>query len=243
MFIKFSIVWNVMKENNKIIKTLIPPEFKNIRFFSFLLLMITAIFILLMFPVSEYRGYIDPFYSPTILIIPIIALFRLTCYGFRKSYNRHLFKHPQSCIISRQNDNQNYYTGETSLLFRIENLHRYFMYFSLLILPFFYYDLYLSFVFNLSILRLGSIFLLIDTILLTLYIFSCHSIRNLIGGNKDCFSCLKFSQKRKKIFDLQSFLNSNHEFFAWSSLVFIIFVDLYIRAMIAFHFDIILLHI
>lgn len=232
-----------MQEKNNAVKVVIPPEFSDARFFSFLLLMGLAFIALLVFRVPEYRGYIDPFYSPTILIIPIIALFRLTCYGFRKSYNRHLFKHPQSCIISKQSNKQNYYTGETSLLFRIENLHRYFMYFSLLILPFFYYDLYLSLVFNLSILRLGSIFLLIDTILLTLYIFSCHSIRNLIGGNKDCFSCLKFSQKRKKLFDLQSFLNSNHEFFAWSSLVFIIFVDLYIRAMIAFHFDIILLHI
>jgi len=227
------------------IKLLIPPEFLefNLRLYSFIFLMVLALIALLLFPISKYKGYIDPFYSPTVLIIPIIALFRLTCYAFRKGYNRHLFKHPQSCIISKQNDFSRNYSGETSLLFRIENLHRYFMYFSLLILPFFYYDIYISFVYNISIIRLGSLFLLIDAIILTLYVFSCHSVRNLIGGNKNCFSCLNFSVKRKRIFDIQSFLNSHHEFFAWLSLSFIIFLDLYLRALTAFHFNIILLHL
>lgn len=225
-------------------KGILPPEFKerNLRFYSFIFLIIMALIGLAMFPVSEYKGYIDPFYSPTILILPAIALFRLTCYAFRKSYNKHLFKHPQSCIIKTGTDFKRSYSGETSFLFRFENLHRYFMYFSVLILPFFYYDAYISFIYNISLLRLGSILLLADAVILSLYVFSCHSVRNLIGGNKDCFQCLKFSIKRKKIFDFQSFLNEHHEFFAWFSLAFIIFIDLFIRFIAAFHIDIILMH-
>ena len=232
-----------MKKTSNIIKAMFPPEFRSIRFFSFLFLMALAFVALLIFRIPKYKGYIDPFYSPTILILPAIALFRLTCYAFRKSYNRHVFTHPMACIVSSSNDLNKNYTGESSYVFRIENLHRYFMYFSVLILPFFYYDAYVSFAYNLSLIRLGSILLLADAIILSLYVFSCHSVRNLIGGNKDCFSCMKFSISRKKIFDLQSFLNEHHEFFAWFSLAFIIFIDLFIRAMIAFHFDIILLHI
>ncbi|MCL4381317.1 succinate dehydrogenase [Candidatus Marsarchaeota archaeon] len=232
-----------MHENNNAVKVAIPPEFSGARFFSFLLLIGLAFIALIVFRVPEYRGYIDPFYSPTILILPAIALFRLTCYAFRKSYNRHVFTHPLACMVSPNNDLNRNYTGESSHVFRTENLHRYFMYFSVLVLPFFYYDAYISFAYNLSLIRLGSILLLADAVILSLYVFSCHSVRNIIGGNKDCFNCMKFSIKRKQIFDLQSFLNEHHEFFAWFSLAFIVFIDLFIRAMAAFHFDVVLLHL
>ena len=35
----------------------------------------------------------------------------------------------------------------------------------------------------------GTLVILANTTALTLYSFSCHSARHLIGGNLDCFSC------------------------------------------------------
>ena len=31
--------------------------------------------------------------------------------------------------------------------------------------------------------------MLVNVILLTIYTFSCHSLRHLVGGKLDCFSC------------------------------------------------------
>ncbi|MDG7002726.1 MAG: hypothetical protein JRN56_02355, partial [Nitrososphaerota archaeon] len=83
-------------------KTLFPYEIfePNWRFWSFVGILVVGFWALLSFPVAEYAGYIDPFYSPTILIVPLPGLFRLTCYAYRKDYHRHLFRHPVACEVS-----------------------------------------------------------------------------------------------------------------------------------------------
>jgi hypothetical protein len=219
------------------VSNLLPGEFlePNIRLYSFIALMAVATLALLMFPVKEFKGYVDPFYSPTVIIIPLIGLFRLTCYAFRRYYNRHLFKHPAACPVHERSDaDSRAYTGETSTLFKAENLHRYFMYASLAVLPFFYYDLYLSLTYGgVFILRLGSILMVADVAVLTLYVFSCHSVRSLIGGRNDCFSCMSMPKQSKMAYDVQSRLNMHHELFAWLSLITIVAVDLFIRAVSA----------
>ncbi len=230
------------------ISRFIPGEFlePNWRLYSFIALIILGSLALLEFPVKPINGYIDPFYSPTVLIIPIIGLFRLTCYAFRKDYNRHMFKHPNACpVYERMESRSRNYTGETSMLFKLENYHRYFMYIALAILPFFYYDLYLALTFGGGfILRLGSLLMMLDVAALTLYVFSCHSVRSLIGGRSDCFSCMKAAQQRRRAYDLQSKLNAHHNLFAWLSLITIIAMDLYIRALAAgFPVDRILVHL
>ena len=98
-----------------------------------------------MFPLLQVNGYIDPFYSPTVLIVPLPGAFRLTCYAYRKDYHRHLFRHPLGCSNpNRTETHEQPYTGERSALFQVENLHRYFLYAGIAILPFFYYDFYHS---------------------------------------------------------------------------------------------------
>ncbi len=222
---------------NKAIKKYIPAEFLefNPRLYAFILIIAIAVIAFFIFPVKELNGYIDPFYSPTILVLPFVGLYRLTCYAYRKDYNKHIFKHPLACpVVESMDSKKREYSGETSAIFKIENMHRYFLYAAIIILPFFFYDVYTSlFYTGAFVLRLGSIILAINAVLLTLYVFSCHSLRSLIGGRTDCFSCLNGGTLRKKIYNKQSWLNAHHEELAWISLIFIIFVDLYLRGLAA----------
>lgn len=227
---------------------IIPKEFlePNLRLYSFIFLLAFSSAALLSFPVKEFKGYIDPFYSPTVLIIPLIGLFRLTCYAFRRYYNRHLFRHPLACpVYERVETETRRYTGETSMLFKLENYHRYFMYLAVAILPFFYYDLYTALSYGGGfLLRLGSAVMIVDVAALTLYVFSCHSVRSLVGGREDCFSCMSMAKQRKAVYDAQSALNKHHETLAWLSLITIILTDLFIRAVSAgIHLDFVILHI
>ncbi len=230
------------------ISRLIPSEFlePNLRLYSFIFLLVIASLAFYLFPVKELNGYIDPFYSPTLLVLPLVGLYRLTCYAYRKDYNRHVFKHPVACpVYERMDSSRRKYSGETSTVFKVENLHRYFLYGAIAILPFFYYDLAISLTYSGGlILRLGSIILAINTVLITLYVFSCHSLRSLIGGRKDCFSCMAGATGRKKVYDVQSVFNSHHEQIAWASLIFIVFTDLYLRALSSgIRIDYVLFHI
>jgi len=231
----------------KSLHNILPSEFiePNWRFYSFVFLIAFTIVMLLEFPVKPYHGIIDPFYSPTILVLPFVGLFRLTCYAYRKDYHRHIFKHPVSCALDNRGDSAlRDYTGETKF-FRVENLHRYFMYFGVAILPFFFYDFYLSITFGGGlIIRLASLILLANAIMVTLWVFSCHAVRHLTGGRMDCYGCRFAGKQKNSFFNLQSKFNSHHEALAWSSLILFVFVDLYIRALSAgIPLDVTLLHI
>ncbi len=225
-----------MKDDTKKAAHLIPPEFlePNWRLWSFVLLIMLGIAALLQFPLAPFQGYSDPFYSPTVLVLPLAGGFRITCYAFRRYYHRYIFNHPESCALNERGDAKGRgYSGETGF-FRIENLHRYFVYAAILILPFFFYDFWTSVTYTgIFTLRFGSLVLLADALLLTAYVFSCHSVRHLTGGNVDCYSCVFAPKQRRRWYGLQSYFNSHHEFLAWSSLVLIIFVDLYLRAVAA----------
>ena len=221
---------------------LLPVEFTelNWRFWSFVLILVLGIYLLGLFQSSvsgaiKNYGLTDPWYSPTVLVIPFVGLFRLTCYAYRKDYHRHLFDHPVACELNtRQDKFGRAYTGETRF-FRVENFHRYFMYIAVAILPFFFYDFYVSMTYTPGsiILSIGGIIILINAIAVTIYTFSCHSIRHLVGGRMDCFSCTTAHKSGGKVFRFQSIFNRHHEALAWTSLAMFVFVDLYIRAVAA----------
>lgn len=221
-------------------KYFFPYEFieANWRLWTFIAIIAAGSLALVQYPVSEVKGLIDPFYSPTVLIVPIPGLFRLTCYAYRKDYHRHLFHHPLGCqnpVRSEKSHSQKY-TGERNAIFQFENLHRYFLYAGIVLLPFFYYDFYRSLI-DYSpgslILTLGGLVILGNALALTAWTLSCHAFRHLIGGNIDCYSCVSSGATRKKVFDVQTWWNSHHEGLAWISLLTIIFADLYIRAVAA----------
>jgi hypothetical protein len=72
----------------------------------------------------------------------------------------------------------------------------------------------------------GTLVLLVNVILLGGYTFGCHSLRHLVGGRLNQLSKVPV---RKKLYDCVSCLNQRHMNFAWFSLVWVGFSDLYIR--------------
>jgi hypothetical protein len=164
--------------------------------------------------------------SPAILILWAPGGFRLTCYYYRKAYYRAFFLDPPACSVSER-PNKNY-KGERGLLI-FQNIHRYFMYLSLVFLVVLFLDFVHACIwpngFGLSV---GTLVLLSNVTLLGLYTFSCHSLRHLIGGKIDCYSCVAFGHSRHKLWKGVSTLNRKHMVFAWTSLFMVAFADFYI---------------
>jgi len=188
--------------------------------------------------------------SPALLILGGPLSFRATCYYYRKAYYRAFFWDPPACAVSEKPGN---YRGETRFPFILQNLHRYALYLALIFICFLWYDAIRAFSFpdswytitanfpaghegigSLSIshsfgIGVGSLIMLANVILLTLYTFSCHSLRHLIGGKLDCFSCVAAGGARHSTWKLSSYLNEHHMLFAWASLISVGLADFYIR--------------
>ncbi len=69
-----------------------------------------------------------------------------------------------------------------------------------------------------------------NVILLSLYTFSCHSLRHLVGGRLDCFSCTVSGGAGRKAWRWTTVLNERHMLFAWMSLFSVGLADLYVRS-------------
>jgi len=111
-----------------------------------------------------------------------------------------------------------------------QNLHRYAMYFGIIFIFLLSYDAVLAFFndgkFGVGV---GSIVLLINPILLGGYTFGCHSFRHLIGGKLDCYSCGLKAKVSHKSWKFVTVLNERHQFWAWTSLFWVGFADVYVR--------------
>jgi hypothetical protein len=190
--------------------------------------------------VEEGRHYLSPFYSPYLkpawlpgwlspaLLILIFPLgFRTTCYYYRKAYYRAFFADPVACAVGEPRRG---YSGEAKFPFILQNVHRYFLYAALLLLIVLWWDVIKAFTIHGAFgIGGGSIAILLSTLSLTLYTFSCHSLRHLIGGRLDCFSCAVAGGPRHRAWSWVSVLNGHHMGFAWWSLLFVCGADLYVR--------------
>ncbi|MDH3247268.1 MAG: hypothetical protein OEM26_21775 [Saprospiraceae bacterium] len=168
--------------------------------------------------------------SPSLLILAVPGIFRFTCYYYRKAYYRAFTGTPPACAVGAlQRKRKDGYRGETGLMV-VQNIHRITMYFAVTYIIVFFYDAYLSFFrggeFGVG---LGSILILGNPIFLACYTFGCHSIRHLVGGSRDCYSCSMVGNASHESWKLVSWLNRRHELFAWISLIWIVVADLYIR--------------
>ncbi len=177
---------------------------------------------------SWWPSWIPP--SPSLLILAIPGIFRFTCYYYRKAYYRAFTGTPPACAVGAlPRKRKEGYKGETGLMV-VQNIHRITMYFAVLYIIVFFYDAYLSFFrggeFGLG---LGSILLLGNPILLTCYTFGCHSIRHLVSGSRDCYSCGLSGNIAHKNGKIVGWLNRRHELFAWLSLIWIMIADYYVR--------------
>lgn len=191
----------------------------------------------------EVGPYLSPFYSPTIrpewlglpsfispaiFILAFPAGFRATCYYYRKAYYRAFFFDPPACAVGEGRGTG--YKGERSFPFVLQNLHRFFMYFAVLFWAILTYDAIIAFWHNGAFyLGVGSLVMIANVVLLGLYTFGCHSVRHLIGGKHDCFSCMVGGKTKHDAWRGVSWLNERHQLFAWLSLFSVGLTDLYIR--------------
>jgi hypothetical protein len=185
--------------------------------------------------------YLSPFYSPHVVIgaIPISPAFwvawvplgfRVSCYYYRKAYYRSFAWQPPSCAVS---DRPGGYQGETRFPFVFNNFHRYFLYITLVVLGFLWFDALSAFDFTGHFgIGVGSIIMLANVSLLTGYTFGCHALRNLVGGGVNCFSCSLADKCKHGGWRIVSFLNGRHPTWAWFSMISVAITDIYIRLLI-----------
>jgi hypothetical protein len=164
-----------------------------------------------------------------ILIFPILAGFRASCYYYRKAGYRSFLMSPPACAVTEPAKK---YNGETRFPLVLQNLHRYFFVLASVLLLINTYDAVLAFLparggFGIG---LGSLILLVNVTMLWLYSLSCHSCRHIFGGRLKHFS----KHPVQYWFWTQlSKLNGRHMQFAWTSLITVMLTDFYIMAVSA----------
>jgi hypothetical protein len=167
--------------------------------------------------------------SPSIYIVIFPLSFRLTCYYYRLAYYRAFFWDPPACAVQEPAARKRY-TGERAFPFILQNLHRFALYAALVFIVILSADVIRGFIFDGRFgIGLGSLILLVNVLLIALYTFSCHSLRHLVGGQVNCYSCTLASRTRYGVWKQLSFLNERHALFAWASLIFVSVTDFYIR--------------
>jgi hypothetical protein len=162
--------------------------------------------------------------SPALLVLWVPGGFRLTCYYYRKAYYRSLFRSPAACAVP---DAAQAYQGESRLPWSAQNLHRYFFYLTLPVLAFLWWDALRAF--RLADgwgVGLGSLVLLANAALLSMYTFGCNSCRHACGGGLRSF---RGRPVRHRAWRWITRLNEKHREYAWASLVSVVAADLYIR--------------
>jgi len=203
----------------------------------------------------EYGNYLSPFYSPLLLgdspnawfgpkpgwwptllpfspaliILPLPAGFRFTCYYYRGAYYKAFWADPPSCAVGEPRKG---YRGERSFPLIIQNVHRYFLYFALIFLVFLSHDAWKAMWFTDASgvehfgIGVGTLLLTANVFLLGGYTLGCHSFRHLVGGYLDRLSR---APVRKTAYECASRLNRGHMRWAWCSLFMVAFCDIYVR--------------
>lgn len=162
--------------------------------------------------------------TPAGLILVFPAGFRLTCYYYRKAYYRAFWWSPPACAVAEPHQR---YTGETRFPLILQNIHRYFLYAVTPFIFFFGWESVQAFQFADGFgIGVGTLVLIVNTLLLGLYVFSCHSARHLCGGGLNLFSN---HRTRYRVWKFMTKLNERHMPIAWVSLFGVALADLYVR--------------
>src|SRR5262249_37917242 len=144
-----------------------------------------------------WPGWI-PFRSAMLILIFPLG-FRLTCYYYRKAYYRAFWADPPACAVGEPRTT---YWGENHWPLLFQNVHRYFLYFALVFILILGWDALLAFRWptdrqgNLLPggghqvgMGLGTLLMWVNVLLIAGFTFGCNSLRHLVGGRMDCFSC------------------------------------------------------
>ncbi|MEZ5353524.1 MAG: hypothetical protein R2762_12875 [Bryobacteraceae bacterium] len=174
-------------------------------------------------PKPEWWPSFLPF-SPALLILPVPALFRFTCYYYRGAYYKGFWADPLNCSVGEPRSG---YRGEKLLPLVLHNAHRYVFYVAAAYIVILAYDALLATQFAEGFgIGVGTLVMTVNVCLLGSYTFGCHCARHLFGGSLDSISQ---APVRQKLYKLVSWFNGRHKKFAWASLVWVGFTDFYIR--------------
>ena len=171
-----------------------------------------------------------PILTPAIIILAFPLGFRLTCYYYRKAYYRSFWFSPPACAVAEPHQR---YTGETRLPLILQNVHRYFFYFGVIFAGINIFHAIMAFRNHegeWGHMGLGTLVLVANAVLLTMYTISCHSCRHIIGGRLNNFSKHPL---RYRYWGWVSKLNGQHMQWAWASLIVVALADLYVRLLAA----------
>jgi hypothetical protein len=227
------------------------PNYTALILYFFILYTIVRLFMNTGYYVTPFH-YLTPVYSPcisascvsgasdfghwlpamptgvplAILIIPILAGFRTTCYYYRKAGYRSLWLSPRACAVPEPHGR---YTGETRFPLIIMNFHRYFFWLAAVLLLVNTFDAIKAFEGESGFrIGLGTVIMWVNVVMLWLYSLSCHACRHAVGGRINTFSRHPL---RYKMWTGVSRLNPHHGNFAMASLVTVIFTDAYIMTL------------
>ena len=168
-------------------------------------------------------------FSAAVLVLWIPVGFRLTCYYYRGAYYKAFWADPVACAVGEPRTS---YRGEQKWPLLIHNIHRYTFYLAALFIVVLSYDTWVALwwpspdggtQFGIGV---GTIVLALNAVFLGCYTFGCHSARHLFGGVLDVMAGRKMT---KKTYDCVSCLNRWHPKWAWISLIWVGFTDLYVR--------------
>jgi hypothetical protein len=163
-------------------------------------------------------------FSPALLILWAPAGFRLTCYYYRGAYYKAFWGDPPSCTVSEPRKS---YRGEHAFPLILQNIHRYFLYLALLFIAILAHDAWKAMWFADGFgVGVGTVVLVLNVVFLGMYTFGCHSLRHLAGGSLDMLSR---APVRHSAYQCVSCLNRRHMLYAWISLVWVGFSDVYVR--------------
>lgn len=181
-------------------------------------------------PLLALPSWVPKWLGPAIFVMWMPAGFRLTCYYARRAYYRALFADPPACAVAEYCKEN--YKGERGV-WVFQNMHRYFLYLAMLLVCMHVYHVIEAcrwpvesggMTFGVSV---GTLVLAVDLVFLSLYVFSCHSLRHLIGGRLNCFAG-GGDNTRYKLWRCCSALNEHHGKYFWASLFTVGFADFYI---------------
>lgn len=169
-------------------------------------------------------------FSPALLILWAPGGFRLTCYYYRGAYYKAFWADPPSCTVGEPRTS---YRGERSLPLILQNVHRYFLYLALCFLVILASDVWRALWFQDPAtgqtelgLGVGTLVLAVNVVLLSGYTLGCHSLRHLVGGR---LTQISKRPARHQAYRGVSCLNRRHMLWAWMSLFWVAFSDLYVR--------------
>jgi hypothetical protein len=167
-------------------------------------------------------------WSPAFLILWAPGGFRLTCYYYRGAYYKAFWADPPACAVGEPRKG---YLGERSFPLILQNAHRYFLYLALLFIVLLAHDAWNAMWwpgdsgerFGIGI---GTLVLSANVVFLGGYTLGCHSLRHLVGGGLDRIAGRPV---RASAYACVSCLNRRHMVWAWMSLFWVGFTDLYVR--------------